>query len=285
MALDFQARVRRILRKDFPSILGYTGDVVVFIALSILAYYAAVIPVTQRVFFMDDESIQYPHREEQIPDTLNDAVATFLPSAVIIAIALLNWSPMHFVHGMLALVSTRLLNSLVTNFLKNRVGRLRPDFLARCQWDVILEACTGKENAVLEGRRSFPSGHSSSAFSGMFFLSLVLAGQSAAWCFNARSRPWWASSRWARLFISLAPLGWAFHVALTRVEDYRHHKEDVVAGGLIGALSAFACYTVYWPNPFSAKTFSLDNYGAPRLYRKANDGFVQLTPTDEDSEA
>jgi hypothetical protein len=44
---------------------------------------------------------------DRVPDTLNDAVATFLPSAVVIGIALLNWSPWHFVHGMLALVSTR----------------------------------------------------------------------------------------------------------------------------------------------------------------------------------
>lgn len=282
MALGFKDWMRRIMRNDSASVLGYLGDSTVFVALWILAYYASYIPVTQRIFFLDDESIQYPHRQEQIPDALNDAVAIYLPSVVIIAISLLNRSVWHFAHGMLALASTRALNLLLTNFLKNRVGRLRPDFLARCQWDVMLNVCTGEENTVLEGRRSFPSGHSSSAFSGMFFLSLVIAGQTAAWSFNARNRPRWASSRWLRLFVSLAPLGWALHVALTRVEDYRHHKEDVIAGSLIGALSAFTCYLVYWPNPFSAKSFRPSQYGAPRFYRRDREEFVQLPDEDND---
>ena len=31
----------------------------------------------------------------------------------------------------------------------------------------------------------------------------------------------------------------------------RHHKEDVIVGSLIGAVSATICYLIYWPNPFS----------------------------------
>lgn len=282
MAFGFKDWLRRILRNDSASVFGYLGDGAILITLWILAYYAGNIPVVQRKFFLDDESIEYPHLEEQVPDTLNDAVSVYLPSAVVIAIALLNWSPWHFAHGMLALASTRALNSVVTNFLKNRIGRLRPDFLARCQFDAIRNACTGDEDSIIEGRRSFPSGHSSSAFSGMFFLSLLLAGQTAAWCFNAPNRPRWAHSRWVRLFVSLAPLVWGVHVALTRVEDYRHHKEDVVAGSLIGILSAFVCYSVYWPNPFSAKSFHTRQYGSPRFYRSEREGPVYLP--DEDNE-
>lgn len=44
------------------------------------------------------------------------------------------------------------------SFVKSYVGRLRPDFLARCQYDEIARACTGTLELVDEGRRSFPSG-------------------------------------------------------------------------------------------------------------------------------
>lgn len=56
---------------------------------------------------------------------------------------------------------------LVTSMLKIYIGKLRPDFLARCKpdvqrssvWSVI---CTGNEDIIIAGRKSMPSGHTSS---------------------------------------------------------------------------------------------------------------------------
>lgn len=39
-----------------------------------------------------------------------------------------------------------------------QVGRLRPDFLDRCAYDLVEKACTGPLELVKDGRRSFPSG-------------------------------------------------------------------------------------------------------------------------------
>lgn len=56
---------------------------------------------------------------------------------------------------------------LVTQCLKNATGRLRPDFLSRCQGQIgtdyfrTMTNCTGDPSVVKEGRKSFPSGHSS----------------------------------------------------------------------------------------------------------------------------
>ena len=119
-------------------------------------------------------------------------------------------------------------------------GRLRPDFLARCKWSNHLKACSGyshmftndltnemlnilyrKLDKVMEGRRSFPSGHSSTAFCGMVFLSLCLAGLTGAWCLSQPAPPRsFLGSRIARISLTLLPVGFATWVAISRLEDY-----------------------------------------------------------------
>ena len=69
---------------------------------------------------------------------------------------------------------------------------------------------TSKLSSVEGGRRSFPSGHSSTAFAGMTFFALYLASQSAGY----------TSSKLSRIFIILLPLFFATWVAISRVEDY-----------------------------------------------------------------
>ena len=73
----------------------------------------------------------------------------------------------------------------------------------------------------MDGRRSFPSGHSSTIFSGMTFLSLFLAGATGAWLLSqAAPGRSMSSSRITRLCITLSPLAFAVWVAVSRVEDY-----------------------------------------------------------------
>jgi len=161
---------------------------------------------------------------------------------------------------------------LFTNVLKARVGRLRPDFLARCKWDDAAKKCAGKAADILDGRRSFPSGHSSAAFAGMTFLSFWLAGQTSAWCFHAPVPvSSLRSSRLGRLSLTLIPLWWAVFVSITRLEDYRHHKEDVIAGGAIGVVCASISYLAFWPSPFSVRNFTSHPYGQPRLLHDDDD--------------
>ncbi|OCH91471.1 lipid phosphate phosphatase 1 [Obba rivulosa] len=209
-------------------------------------------PPFERDFDRNDPLIDHKHRPNQISGNLNWIIALIVPLALTTVVGCLRRSMLEVHHGALALWAGRGFTELITEFLKNRVGRLRPDFLDRCNWDKSLKACAGKLETVMDGRRSFPSGHSSTAWAGMTFLSLWIAGMMGAWHITQPAPGGsFLASRLARLSISLAPLVFATWVALSRVEDYRHHKEDVIVGASIGFTTAAVCYLIYWPSPFA----------------------------------
>lgn len=108
-----------------------------------------------------------------------------------------------------------------SDFVKLRVGRFRPDFFDRCKYDAVLKACTGNASVILEGRRSFPSGHSSSAFFGCVFLLLFLAGKNRCFAYSATfPTSGILQSRLLRLIIAIAPLFLSTYVAVSRWEDH-----------------------------------------------------------------
>jgi len=119
------------------------------------------------------------------------------------------------------IIHSMILTSFVTDVIKNAVGRPRPDLLARCKpltgtpqhKLVTWEVCSETDSHTLhDGWRSFPSGHSSFAFSGLGFLALFLCGQMRVF------RP---RSDLGRCLLALSPLLAAAIIAISRCEDYR----------------------------------------------------------------
>ena len=86
--------------------------------------------------------------------------------------------------------------------------------------------------------RSFPSGHSSSSWGGLFYLSLYLAGK--LHLLDHRGEVW-------KTFVVLAPTLGAALIAISRIEDARHHPFDVITGSMLGAVCAFVAYRQYFP--------------------------------------
>lgn len=163
------------------------------------------------------------------------------------------------IDALLAYVLCMALNGVITNQMKLLVGRPRPDFFNRCYVnvdiynsnDVELKLnsvvndlqnlnCDGDPHTINEGRKSFPSGHSSSAFAGFGFVAFYVWGKSLAFAKFGYTKSW--------RFLSGFPfLLTALYIVISRTQDYRHHWEDVTIGSIIGLLSAYFSYRLYYP--------------------------------------
>jgi diacylglycerol diphosphate phosphatase / phosphatidate phosphatase len=94
--------------------------------------------------------------------------------------------------------------------------------------------CHGKASDIKEGYKSFPSGHASWSFAGLTFLSLYLSGKIQV--FDRKGHV-------AKLCVITLPLLAAALIGVSRIDDYWHHWEDVVAGSLLGKFSFIFIHT------------------------------------------
>jgi diacylglycerol diphosphate phosphatase / phosphatidate phosphatase len=129
--------------------------------------------------------------------------------------------------------------------------------------------CTGEYWTVLDGRKSFPSGHSSFSFATLGFLTFYLMGKlkifseegrgksfRLIFCFSPTivamliGKKMFSSSFIDDQLISLI----SRQLAISRTMDYHHWKEDVVIGSMIGIAIAYMCYRQYFPSLSSKKS-------------------------------
>jgi diacylglycerol diphosphate phosphatase/phosphatidate phosphatase len=198
------------------------------------------------MFRLDDRAIQYPYTTVQrVSSGENTLISGGGPLLVLVLWAVIARPGVHKAHvTILGLFFSVYLTALITDVVKSAIGRPRPDLLARCQpepgtpehaW-VGVGVCTQPDlRILLDGWRSFPSGHSSWAFSGLGYFSLFLAGQLRV--FRPRTR-----TDLATILVFLAPLVGAALIATSRLADHRHDKYDVSCGGLLGLLVAYTTY-------------------------------------------
>ncbi|KAF8390089.1 hypothetical protein HHK36_024610 [Tetracentron sinense] len=192
--------------------------------------------------------LKYPMKSNTVPVWAVPMYAVLLPIAIFLVFYFRRRDVYDLHHSILGLLFSVLITGVLTDAIKNAVGRPRPDFFWRCfpdgkdlydQWGNVI--CHGKENVIKEGHKSFPSGHTSWSFAGLGFLSLYLSGKIKA--FDRRGHV-------AKLCIFFLPLLVASLVGISRVDDYRHHWQDVFAGGLLGLTVATFCYLQFFPSPY-----------------------------------
>ncbi|KAL3231183.1 Diacylglycerol pyrophosphate phosphatase 1 [Nakaseomyces bracarensis] len=230
------------------------SDICLLVIILIINYPVYYQEPFQREFRLDDVTISHPHaQKESVNDIMLFIYSFVIPVMVILVIWVLFADPRHRYHllyiSMLGLVFSWFSCSLFTNYIKNWVGRLRPDFLARCQprvdipedrYYTIDEVCTTEDYyTLLDGFRTTPSGHASESFAGLGYLYYWICGQLLT---EVKSTGLW------RKTIAFAPLLIASLIALSRTQDYRHHFVDVVIGSVLGMLFAHFIYRRYFPS-------------------------------------
>jgi phosphatidate phosphatase len=96
--------------------------------------------------------------------------------------------------------------------------------------------CKSSQDDIDEASLSFPSGHAGLSFVAMSWAAFALA--EAADVAGINDDVSWATP--ARTAACL-PMAYAVYCACTRITDYKHRPEDVIAGALLGAAAAWAC--------------------------------------------
>nr|XP_043633483.1 lipid phosphate phosphatase 2-like [Erigeron canadensis] len=244
--------------------------------LAIIIILSLVHPFNRYVGKEMTTDLKYPFRDSTIPFWTVPLYAVLLPMAVFLAFYIRRRDVYDFHHAILGLLFSTFITGVITEAIKDAVGRPRPDFFWRCfpdgidlydKWGDVI--CHGDIDVIRQGHKSFPSGHSSWSFAGLGFLSLYLSGKIQAFDREGHA---------AKLCIVFLPLLAASLVAITRLDDYRHHWQDVVGGGLLGITMAIFCYLQFFAPPYHT-----EGWGPYAYFRAtescANNRGSELPPT------
>ncbi|KAK4409581.1 Lipid phosphate phosphatase 2 [Sesamum angolense] len=207
--------------------------------------------------------LKYPFKKDTVPMWAVPVLAYLVTANHVVSFTLFNINLAHYRisgilllqrdvydlhHAILGLAYSLLVTAIITDSIKDAVGRPRPNFFYRCFPDGIAifdlndgdVLCTGDKKIIKEGYKSFPSGHSSWSFAGLGFLALYLCGKIRVFDRNGHA---------AKLCIVLLPYLCAALVAISRVDDYWHHWTDVFTGSILGAVVSLICYLQFFPSP------------------------------------
>jgi len=183
-----------------------------------------------------------------------------------------------------------LITSCLIHFIKCMVGRPRPDMLSRCFPDNVdlISNSDFKESlpidpnfyvcsigAVNEKRmrsafKSFPSGHAGYSGAACMFVCLYLGGKMGTFQKsnlgeyhqndarkNSSDTTLLSTITSLKSFKLIFIIPWlmaSVYIGITRIQDYRHHIEDVLVGLILGWVVSFICYKLYYPNLNSRKS-------------------------------
>ncbi|KAG0311915.1 hypothetical protein BGZ97_011560 [Linnemannia gamsii] len=234
---------------------SYLFDWMLCIALIALFLLLDNVTPFKRQFSVEDRSLMYPYKEKEIiPTWALIVIAVVFPAVLMAAVSLFIRRSSYDLHnGILGLLLSVSLTIVVTQVVKVTVGKHRPDFIDRCKpmlngvsitrdeplklWKV--DVCTTTDHSVFkDGMRSFPSGHASTSFAGLTYLTLWLAGKMHVFDRKGYS---------LKSVILMIPILAAMLVTISRIEDDRHSAPDVGWGTFIGIFFAFFSYHQYYP--------------------------------------
>lgn len=265
------------------------GNVFVFFAAGIplLVVYLTADP-NQRIILANDPTISYPYMG---PDTIPMWVAGAIPfvmlmmSVVVVELVVRRKEGAYpqalaaTIHFVLDAVVMGITTLLIFYVFKLIAGRLRPDFLARCNPDPnsldvltltpgatavsVVRNCLNPDKLLLEdGRQSFPSGHSTASMMfawydlvycvwAIYFRTPVQ--DQLGWLYGRRGSRAVRNVKYSLLSAMgfcwvLVQVAFALGIGVSRFTDNRHNISDVVGGWYIGTVipSVFIFRAIGW---------------------------------------
>lgn len=155
---------------------------------------------------------------QRVPAWAVPAISFSIPLVLLIAHRFIFGCPrLEFHASLLSFLSAVFATGAATNTLKIGVARPRPNFVARCWphnaphvFDAAgIAVCAPDAISPLEGRKSFPSGHTSWSAAGLGWLAFWLAGRLRVWDREAAGHPW-------RLCVAAAPICLTVFIGVSR---------------------------------------------------------------------
>lgn len=206
------------------------------------------------VYFQDGQVVYpqfaYPLRKEIIPIYAAALIAFFAPFFFFCLFQIRRRS----LHDLLT-TTMGVLKSLITAavfqvFVKWLIGGLRPHFYAVCQPSIDQNTapsgtgfaslmydrsvCTGDKNEIDDSLESFPSGHSTAGWAGLFYLALYLNAQLKVT--SAHNPAYW------KMLLLFSPLLGATLISGALTIDEYHNWYDVLGGAVIGICTALVAF-------------------------------------------
>ncbi|KAJ7581014.1 phosphatidic acid phosphatase type 2/haloperoxidase [Mycena floridula] len=214
------------------------------------------------IYFQDGQVVYpqfaYPFRKEIIPIWLAALIAFIVPFVFFALFQIRRRSADDFLTTTMGLLKSLITAAVFQVFLKWLIGGLRPHFLMACQPNIQpgsapsgigfgslmydRSVCTGDEKDINDSLESFPSGHSTAGWAGLFYLFLYLNAQLKV--MSAHNPAYW------KMILLFAPLLGATLIAGALTIDEYHNWYDVVAGGFIGTACAIVAYRMTFASTF-----------------------------------
>jgi len=295
-------------------ILSYVFDWISILIIAAIGGGLSLTKPNHRPFSLVDLNISFPHQHEKISSTILWIVSLVVPAAIIFFVCLvfvpgrtasagtpskLKWRRKlwELNTGWMGLGLSLALSVLITQGLKNLFGKPRPDMLSRClpnleqivplaggyaqsfnrEWVLVdYSICTQTDKSYLDdGFKSFPSGHASNSWSGLFYLALFLCSKFAIFIpftptgpntelsddlllplsthenpdehkFSSippRNRA--AAPPVYLLALPLVPIAVAIYITSTRYFQFFHFGIDATIGTLVGILTSWFSFRFY----------------------------------------
>ncbi|KIY69591.1 acid phosphatase/Vanadium-dependent haloperoxidase [Cylindrobasidium torrendii FP15055 ss-10] len=211
------------------------------------------------LYFRDGEVVYpefaYPLRKEIIPIYAAALIAFFAPFLVVCIVQIRRRSIDDLLTTTMGILKGLITAAVFQVFLKWLIGGLRPHFYAVCKpnidpgtvsgvgFESIMydrTVCTGDRDEINDSLESFPSGHSTAGWAGLFFMALYINAQLKV--MSEHNPAYW------KMIATFAPLLGATLISGALTIDEFHNWYDVVAGAIIG----ICCATVAFRQTFAA---------------------------------